>query len=322
MGRIIVCCALGVSLGLAKVEGAFEAANSIQGENVSALLEKEVYTPGEVRNYDLTEIYIAGALLSEGWGCRQDEKKVLQLYQASLEVLRKDPMDIDIVWKDVESKETQGNTLDFDQRFFNPFTAGHEQERKPYILYAIIGDTIRILLQQGQYETALKLLEESQHLSFLKGEIKSEAACEHREEHFADRIAQVVHFYETILSDVATVDEGYLLFRTIFPEKKKGGNDARQKAYNKFLHNQLIADTVVQGFARRSEEEKLKALPYVLKSAKLGIPQAMLAMHLYYKQGCGFLSPDKDRSEDWLGLAKGMMQSSYASADCKDKRSE
>lgn len=315
MRIIIACCALGVFLGLAKVEGAFEAAKSIQGENISALLEKEVYTPEEVGNYDLTEIYIAGALLSEGWGCRQDEKKVLQLYQASLEVLRKDPMDIDIVWKDVESKETHWNTLDLEQRFFNPFKAGHEQERKPYILYAIIGDTIRILLQQGQYETALKLLEESQHLSFLKGEIKSEEACEAREEHVADRIAQVVHFYETILSDVAAVDEGYLLFRTIFPGKKKEGNGAREEAYNRFLHNQLILDNVVQGFEQRSEEEKLKALPYVLKSAKLGIPQAMLAMHLYYKLGCGFLSPDKDRSEDWLRLAKGMIANGKSKCD-------
>ena len=300
---------LGVVLSFAKVEGAFEAANSIQGENISALLEKEAYTPEEVRNYDLAEIYLAGALLSEGWGCRQDEKKVLQLYQASLEVLRKDPMDIDIVWKDADSKIAQSYSPDLDHRFFNPFKTGLEQVRKPFVLYAIVGDTIRILLQQGQYETALKLLEESQHLSFLKGEMEIEAACELREKHVADRIAQVVHFYETILSDTVVTEEGYLLCRTIFPKREKEGDNASQEAGNKFLHNQVVGDIVVRGFEQRPEEEKLRAFPYVLGSAKLGIPQAMLAMHLYYKYGCGFLPPDKRKSEDWLKLARGMMQS-------------
>ena len=104
-----------------------------------------------------------------------------------------------------------------------------------------------------------------------------------------------------------------MLCRTIFPKKEKEGDNASQKSSNKFLHNQVIGDIVVRGFEQRLEEEKLRAFPYVLGSARLGIPQAMLAMHLYYKFGCGFLPPDKRKSEDWLKLARGMMQSFHTS---------
>lgn len=304
----LVLFALGTVLSLSKVGGAFEATDPIQTNNISILMEKSAYISDQIGNYNLTEIYIAGALLSEGWGCSKDEKRAVQLYLSALDELRKNPMDMDVVWdKEIDLKEFSHNS---DSKFFNIFKQEIEQQRKPFVLYAMISDTIRMLLQQGQYETALKLIEESRLLTFLKGKglKKKEIDVEDRGGRAAENAIQVIHFYETMIND--DLEEGYLFLDVLFPRKTKNG-DSESQASHALLRNQIIGELVVRGYDQKSEEEKLKAFPYVLRNAKLGIPQAMIAMHLYYKYGCGFLPSNKHKAESWLKKANDMKNSCF-----------
>lgn len=293
----ILYCILGIVLGIARVEGAFEEVKPLQQEHIEALLENPVCDPEEIKSYDLNEIYIAGALLSEGWGCSQgrDEKKALQLYQTALEVLRNEPMDIDIVWN--EETLHHLSHKDADQKILPIFKDEHDQVRRPFVLYAVIGDTIRLLLRQGQIEEALKLMEESHRLALLKGKELEEIKSEEAHENDALALDQVVHFYETMLND--GIEEGYLLNEALFQRSKKHYHPESQVqcALNR---NMLVGELVVRNFEQKPVKEKLKAFPFVLRNANSGIPQAMEAMHLYYKGGCGFLPSNASKAEKWL----------------------
>lgn len=300
MKTTVLLGAIATLLPITGVEGAFEEANPIQLANIVQLTERSLYAPEELNRYDLAEIYIAGALLSEGWGCDRDAEKALSLYRAALEELRQHPMDLDLVWH--EGTDDEQFQRESGQKFLNVFKSELAQARKLFLLYALIGDTIRMLLQQGYNEEALKLLEEGRRLSMLRGKEIQEAGKtpEKREKQAIKEADQVVSFYETLLSN--GVEEGYLLCDALF--HRKGSNrSAEAQASRVCIHNQLIRELIVNNFEQKTEEEKLKAFPYVLRSAGLGIPQAMIAMYLYYKNGCGALPPDKKKAEAWLKKA-------------------
>lgn len=291
----VICCLVGMVLGFTRVEGAFEEVKPLQSGHIATLVEKAVYDQEEIKGYDLNEIYIAGALLMEGWGCDQgpDEKRALQLYRTALEVVRKDPMDLDTVWSEEALQELYQITS---ERGVLPiFKAECDQSRKPHVLYAMIADTIRLLLRQGEYEEALQLMEESRRLSLFKGKEIEEVKHEDAKGGEASGTEQVVHFYEFMLND--EIEDGSWLIATLFPPKKKEGYELL--LYNAMSRNMLVGELVVRGFEQKPVEEKLKAFPYVFRNARLGVPQAMEAMHLYYKSGCGFLPSNQAKAEEW-----------------------
>jgi len=301
-----LCCIVGAVLGFARVEGAFEEANPLQSEHIAMLMEKSAYDPEEIKSYDLNEIYIAGALLSEGWGCSQgrDEKKALQLYRAALEALRKEPMDMDVVWNEGMQLDSMLNVNGL--KILNIFKAELDQVRRPFVLYAMIGDTLRLLLRQGRYEEALQLMEESRRMTLLKGKEIEEAKPGEADAKGAREADRVVHFYESVLNDGA--EEGHLFLEALFYQKM-GNRRHESQAQSALYRNMILGELVVRGFERKPVEEKLKAFPYVLRNAKLGIPQAMEAMHRYYKSGCGFLPSDKAKAEEWLKKSTEMKRS-------------
>lgn len=310
MKTTVLLGAMAALLPFTGVEAAFEETNPIQIANIVRLTGQSMYAPEEIKRYDLAEIYIAGALLSEGWGCDRDEEKALSLYRATLEELRQHPMDLDSVWH--EGIDDEQYRTESGHKFLNVFKAELDQARKPFLLYALMVDTIRMMLQQGCSEEALKLIEEGRRLSMLRGKEIPEAGTlsEKREEQAVKETVQVVRFYETLLSN--GVEEGYLLFDTLF-HRKGNKRSAGELASRACLHNQIIKELVVKGFEQKTEEEKMKAFPYVLRSAGLGIPQAMIAMYLYYKNGCGELPPDKKKAEAWLKKACDMAPSCLTS---------
>lgn len=310
MKKKIIYCIVGVVLAFSRVEGAYEEVKPLQSGHVAALMEKPAYDQEEIKAYDLNEIYIAGALLMEGWGCDQgaDEKKALQLYRTALEVLRKDPMDMDAVWSEDALQHLE--RINTGQRVLPVFKAEYDQSRKPHVLYAMIADTIRLLLRQGEYEEALQLMEESHRMSLLKGKDIEEVMQEDAKGAEDRGPEQVVHFYEFMLND--EIEDGYLLFTTIFPRKKK--ESCESIPYGALYRNMLVGELVVRGFEQKSVEEKLKAFPYVLRNARLGVPQAMEAMHLYYESGCGFLPPNRFEAEEWRKRFESM-KCSYSAAE-------
>lgn len=119
-------------LPFTRVEAAFEETNPIRIANIVRLTEQSMYAPEEIKRYDLAEIYIAGALLSEGWGCDRDEEKALSLYRATLEELRQHPMDLDSVWH--EGTDDEQYRTESGQKFLNVFKAELDQARKPFLL--------------------------------------------------------------------------------------------------------------------------------------------------------------------------------------------
>lgn len=295
MKKKIIYSILGVVLAFTRVEGAYEEAKPVQCGNIEVLIKKAAYSQEEVKDYDLNEIYIAGALLMEGWGCDQgpDENKALQLYRTALEVLRKDPMDMDAVWSEESLQDM--DRISSERGVFPIFKAECDQSRRPHVLYAMIADTIRLLLRQGEYEEALQLMEESRRMSLLKGKEIEEVKQEDAKGGEGQGTELVVHFYEFMLND--EIEDGSWLLATLFPRKKKEGYDLPLR--NATIRNMLVGELVVRGFEQKPVEEKLKAFPYVFRNARLGVPQAMEAMHLYYKFGCGFLPSDQAKAKEW-----------------------
>ena len=293
--NIIIYCILGVVLAFTRVEGAYEEVKPLQQEHIKTLLEKPVCNSEEIKSYDLNEIYITGALLMEGWGCDQgpDEKKALQLYRTALEVLRKDPMDLDAVWSEEALQDLY--RISSERGVLPIFKAECDRSRRPHVLYAMIADTIRLLLRQGEYEEALQLMEESRRMSLLKGKEIEEVKQEDAKGAEGQGTEQVVRFYEFLLND--EIEDGSWLLATLFPRKKKDGYEL--PLHNAANRHWLVGELVVRGFEQKPVEEKLKAFPYVFRNARLGVPQAMEAMHLYYKFGCGFLPSDQAKAKEW-----------------------
>lgn len=304
-GASFVWCVVGAVLGFARVEGAFEEVKPLQMEHIEALLEKPVCDSEGIKGYDLNEIYIAGALLMEGWGCGQgpDEQKALQLYRAAIEVLRNDPMDLDAVWS--EETQQQLDRIPSERGILPIFKAECDQGRRPHVLYSMIADTIRLLLWQGEYEEALQLMEESRRMSLLKGKEVEEVKQEDAKGGEGQGTEQVVHFYEFMLN--YEIEDGSWLIATLFPRKKKNGYD--RPLHNAMIRNRLVGELVVRGFEQKPVEEKLKAFPFVFRNARLGVPQAMEAMHLYYKFGCGFLPSDQAKAKEWRERLEAMLPS-------------
>ena len=120
---------------------------------------------------------------------------------------------------------------------------------------------------------------------------------------------QMVHFYEFMLND--EIEDGYLLITTLFPRKKKEQYVSVPRGA--LYRNMLVGELVVRGFEQKTVEEKLKAFPYVFRNARLGVPQAMEAMHLYYKAGCGFLPSNQAKAEEWRKMLEAMKCSYSAS---------
>ena len=304
----IIYSIVGLVLGFTRVEGAFEEVKPLQnGQNIVALMEKPAYDQDEIKGYDLNEIFIAGALLMEGWGCDQDsdEKKALQLYRTALEVLRKDPMDLDVVL----SEETLQGLFDFmrsQQAPYPIYKAEYDQCRRPNVLYAMIADTIRLLLRQGEYEEALQLMEESRRMSLFKGKMLEEEKREDVKDAEDRGLKQVVLFYEFTLN--YELEDGYLSFIKTETEPYDS------EPYGALMRNRLVGGLVVQGFEQKPVEEKLKAFPYVLRNAKLGVPQAIEAMHLYYKFGCGVLPSNQRKAKKWRDRYEAMIHS-YSSPE-------
>ena len=296
-------------MAFTRVEGAYEEAKPVQCGNIEVLIKKAAYSQEEVKDYDLNEIYIAGALLMEGWGCDQgpDEKKALQLYRTALEVLRKDPMDMDAVWS--EETQQQLDRIPSERGILPIFKAECDQGRRPHVLYSMIADTIRLLLWQGEYEEALQLMEESRRMSLLKGKEVEEVKQEDANGGEGQGTEQVVHFYEFMLN--YEIEDGSWLIATLFPRKKKNGYD--RPLHNAMIRNMLVGKLVVRGFEQKPVEEKLKAFPYVFRNARLGLPKAMEAMHLYYKFGCGFLPSDQAKAKEWREMLEAMSHSNSPS---------
>ena len=310
MKKKIIYGIVGLVLAFSRVEGAYEEVKPLQSGHIAELMEKPVYDQEEIKGYDLNEIYIAGALLMEGWGCDQgpDEKKALQLYRTALEVLRKDPMDMDAVWS--EETQQQVDRIPSERGILPIFKAECDQARRPHVLYSMIADTIRLLLWQGEYEEALQLMEESRRMSLLKGKEVEEEKQEDAKGGEGQGTVQVVHFYEFMLND--EIEDGYLFFTTVFPRKKKESYESIP--HGALFRNMLVGELVVRGFEQKPVEEKLKAFPYVLRNARLGVPQAMEAMHLYYKSGCGFLPSSRVEAERWRKMLEAM-KSSHSAAE-------
>lgn len=304
-GASFVWCVVGAVLGFARVEGAFEEVKPLQMDHIEALLEKPVCDSEGIKGYDLNEIYIAGALLMEGWGCGQgpDEQKALQLYRAAIEVLRNDPMDLDAVWSEEALQHLE--RFASDQRILPIFKAECDQSRRPHVLYAMIADTIRLLLRQGEYEEALQLMAESRRMSLLKGNEIEEVKQEDAKGGEGQGTEQVVHFYEFLLND--EIEDGSWLLATLFPRKKKERYESAP--HSAAYRNMLVGELVVRDFEKKPVEEKLKAFPYVFRNARLGVPQAMEAMHLYYKSGCGFLPSNQARAKEWRKRLEAMQPS-------------
>lgn len=302
----IIYCLVGVVLCFMRVEGAFERAKPIQGERIASLLKKTSYDPEEIKNYDLNEIYIAGALLSEGWGSSQaqDEKKALLLYQAALEVLRKDPMDVSVAEKEFDAlKEQEERHGDMPSSpFLDMFKTEFDTFRRPFVASAIVGDTIWLMLRQCQHEEALKLMDENRRRTLFKNYKNFLVGAENPEKTNAAEAPepdQVTRFYECMLSYMA--DDGYLLIESsLYNNRRWKSTNAREQALRVAHCNLLVGNLVVSGFEQRTTDERLKAFPFVLRNAKMGIPQAMVAMHLYYKYGCDFLPPDENLADSWL----------------------